>query len=104
MRAFVLGVVAAMGLAGCVEEEPPKPPQALLVLQAACDKGDTQACAQVLAYEQRRQAMRQQAGAQLMNDMQAAQKPIYTYQMPTTQVRHTSCAPGFGGYVNCTSY
>lgn len=65
-----IAFLAVLAMAGCMENEPPKPHPAMVALQSACDKGDTTACAEILAVEQRNQALRQQAGAQFARQMQ----------------------------------
>lgn len=95
----------ALALSGCMEAEPQAPHPAMVKLQQACDAGDTAACGQVIEAEQRNQALRQQAGAQLMSDMAAAQRPIVPYQMQGSQTRQTTCTPIYGtGGMNCMSY
>lgn len=78
--------VAVIGLSGCLENEPPKPHPAMVALQSACEKGDTSACAEVLAVEQRSQALRQQAAA----NYAANYKP---YELKVTPMQPTYIAP-----------
>lgn len=99
-RAYLLAVIA---LAGCMEAEAPAPPPALVKLQSACDAGDTNACAQVLAYDQRNRALRQQAAASSFSDVwKTPQLQTSPYQ-PLPAPRQTSCTTNFG-VTNCTSY
>lgn len=96
-------LAATIGLSACMEDEAAAPPPALIALQAACDGGDTQACAQVLEYQQRQQALRQQAAASV--------PPFQPYYLPNVRAyspvlstpRQTTCTSNFG-VMNCTSY
>lgn len=99
--------VAVLALAACEEPAPPHP--AAVALQAACDGGDLNACAQVLAYNQRQDAMRQQAWAVYSSQAAANQRAqqqanvdLWSQTMRTpTQTR---CVQGGYGTVNCSTY
>ena len=99
--------VVVFALAACEEPTPPHP--AAVALQAACDGGDLDACAQVLAYSQRQEAMRQQAwqayssqAAANQRAQQQANVDLWSQTMRTpTQTR---CIPTGYGMVNCSSY
>ncbi len=85
MKAFYF-LPAIVALAGCMETEQQPPNPAMVVLENACQSGDTSACAKVLDVQQRNQALRQQAAA----NYAANYKP---YELKMTPMQPVQMAP-----------
>lgn len=94
MRVLLVGGLLA-ALAGCAT---PEPSVERTSLKAACQSGDTYACAVVLqadTAQQERNHQRRLILAQGMQNMSNAYSQGY---------RTTNCTPGYGGSFSCSSY